>query len=261
MKGSFFSFILIFASSLFIYARWIEPTWIEVSHHSVIAPVAHALKILQLSDLHTSEFGTREKKVLSIIDTEKPDVIVVTGDSVSDSGDWAQVADFLKRLKAPLGVAVIDGNWEHWRPTPEELKIYQDANVFNLNNRSFQIADKVWIVGLDDAFSGSPDIERAFLGVPPEAFKVALFHSPVHFDAISHRIDLGLAGHTHDGQIRIPFMRPIFLPEGSGDYLSGWYTRGASRMYVSRGVGNSILEFRLASRPEVVIYTLQRPVQ
>lgn len=243
-------------ATLFIYSRLFEPLWIEVTRHQVFSSTERPLKIVQLSDLHTYEFGPREKRVLEIIRREEPDAILISGDTIANEGDWKSVGILLSRLRAPLGVFLVRGNWEHWRPDPGELKVYESSGVTFLNNEARPLSEKTWVVGLDDSLAGVPDQRGAFANVPQGAFVIALFHSPAYFDSINSRVDLGLSGHTHGGQLRIPFLPPLWLPEGSGAYVEGWYTQGSKRMYVSRGVGNSILEMRFACRPEVAIFLL-----
>lgn len=92
--------------------------------------------------------------------------------------------------------------------------------------------------------------------MPADAFRLAVFHSPATFDDIAGKIPVALAGHTHGGQVRIPLLPPIWLPYGSGDYVDGWYEKNGSRMYVTRGVGVSILPVRFLCRPEVAFITL-----
>lgn len=239
--------------AFFIYSRWIEPLWIEVTRYRVLADIEKPLKIIHLSDLHTHKFGIREKKILGIIQQEMPDTILISGDTIANEGDWKSVGTFLSRLHAPMGVFLVHGNWEHWKPNSNEHKFYEDSGITFLNNDVRQIAKGVWVVGLDDSLAGAPD-GAALAKVPPEAFRIVLFHSPTYFDSIDSRVDLVLAGHTHGGQLRIPFLPPLWLPEGSGNYVAGWYQRGANRMYVSRGVGNSIIEMRFACRPEVTVF-------
>jgi predicted MPP superfamily phosphohydrolase len=169
------------------------------------------------------------------------------------------VGVLLRRLRAPLGVFLVRGNWEHWNPDPGELKVYESAGVTFLNNDARRLDGNAWVVGIDDSLAGTPDPRRALAELPAGAFKIALFHSPAYFDSVEQRIDLGLAGHTHGGQLRIPFLPPLWLQEGSGTYVEGWYERGQGRMYVSRGIGNSILEMRLACRPEIAVFQLEPP--
>lgn len=240
-----------------VYARWVEPNWLEITRHSFPAPIEKNLKIMHLTDLHTFEVGRREKHVLEIMDMEGPDAILVSGDTISKAGDWQNVKTLLSQLHAPLGVFVVSGNWEHWIPSTDELEIYKNSGVTFLNNDSVEISKGLWLVGLDDAMAGSPDKVAAFAKVPSGTFVMALFHSPILFDDIADRTNLALAGHTHGGQVRIPFVPPLWLPFGSGEYVAGWYSRGAARMYVSRGVGNSIAEFRFACRPEIAVIELK----
>lgn len=243
---------------LLAYARWVEPSWIEVTRHQVIADIEQPLKILQLSDLHTYEFGAREKRVVEIIRHEKPDVVVVSGDTVANEGDWKSVGILLSRLRAPLGVYLVRGNWEHWKPDPDELRVYESSGVTFLHNDARRLFGNAWLVGLDDSAAGFPDQNQAFAKVPRDAFVISLFHSPAYFDSIASRIDLGLSGHTHGGQMRIPFLPPLWLPDGSGAYVAGWYAQeGSAKMYVSRGVGNSVIEMRFACRPEIAVFQLE----
>mgnify|MGYP003393456471 CR=1 FL=1 len=160
----------------------------------------------------------------------------------------------MKELRAPLGVFLVRGNWEHWRPHPDELKIYAEAGIHFLDNSNHQVRDEFWIIGLDDNLAGAPNLGKATPGLPKNAFKIGLFHSPDFFSTHSDSFDLVLAGHTHGGQIRIPFLPPLWLPEGSGPYVEGWYAAGSkAKMYVSRGIGNSVLEIRFFCRPELPI--------
>ncbi len=270
-----------------IDAFLIEPYWIEVTHHRVVAPVASPLKIAHLSDIHTSGLGRREKRMLALLDKEQPDLIAITGDSIynghlfdtflrapvvplqaSDSSiprhlrekpyddRYAGCLQVLRRLHAPLGVWFVRGNWEHWRKIRDERRFSEAARVHFLQNAASQIAPGVWIIGLDDVVFGSPDLEAAFKEVPPTAYKIVLFHSPVYFETVAGRCDLVLAGHTHGGQVYLPFLTRLWLPTGCGEFLAGWYERQGSRMYVSRGIGVSTLNVRFLCRPELAIITL-----
>ncbi len=240
----------------------IEPNWIEVTRYDArtLSPrfAGAPLKIAHLSDLHTSGLGFRERRLLALLAAEQPDVIVVTGDTIAGRGNLEATRGLLTRLHAPLGVWVVRGNWENWKPYRNERAFYASAGVNFLLNEARPVREGVWMVGLDDPSSGSPDLEAALQGVPRDAFALALFHAPAYFDRVAKRCPLALAGHTHGGQVRFPFVRPLWLPPGSGRFLEGWYEGGSSRMYVSRGVGTSILPVRFLCRPELAIITLER---
>jgi len=257
-KNIFFrSLLLIIPFVIFGYSYWIEPVWIEVSRHAVKADIKDSLTIAHLSDLHIRSLGSRESKILEILEQEKPNAVVITGDSVAENGNYQAVGTFLKKIRVPLGVWLVNGNWEHWRPSDEDTSIYQSAGVHFLNNSAEQLVNDVWLVGVDDELAGQPDLKSVY-EIPKNAFRIGLFHSPSFFDESSEHFDLVLAGHTHGGQIRLPFLPPLWLPEGSGRFVSGLYRKGNSQMYVSRGLGNSIIDVRLLCRPELSIIKISR---
>lgn len=239
------------------YAALIEPGWIEVTHHRVaLAGFGKELKIAHLTDLHIREWGRREQKLLRLLEEEKPDLIVITGDTSSPGVTDEVRAQLLSKLRAPLGVYATRGNWELWAPMEDEEGLYRKAGIQVLLNGSQKVADSVWLVGLDDALAGEPDLSQAFTGLPPGAPCVALFHSPAIAGELGGRCPVALTGHTHGGQVRLPGVGALWLPPGSGPYEAGWYDVKGTRMYVSRGLGNSILDVRFLCRPELAIITL-----
>src|SRR5437867_3294779 len=257
--------LFVFATVITVDAFWIEPDWIEVTHHQVFAPLAAPLKIAHLTDIHTRGLGRRERRMLALLESEQPDLIAITGDTVSDGGfddifskiprhlkrvrpkippgkrfprendaKYEMCREVLKRLHAPLGVWLVRGNWEHWSSVSNERGFYESVGGNFLLNAGRPVRDDTWILGFDDAVVGSPSLEAALVGVPAGAFKIALFHSPAYFERVAARCNLALAGHTHGGQVRVPFLRPFWLPPGCGRFLEGWYEQEGSRMYVSR---------------------------
>jgi predicted MPP superfamily phosphohydrolase len=248
-----------------VYGFGVEPDWIEVTHHRVAAHVSPPLTIAHLTDLHVRRIGRRERNLLAILEREKPDVVVITCDSVVD-GDrlvparerqsgftYARAGELYDRLRAPLGVWAVRGNWENVRRLRDERGYYDGHGVGLLVNESHELRPGVWLVGLDDP-EGQPDIEEALRKIPPDAFTVALFHSPALFDDVAGRVSLALAGHTHGGQVRLPLLPPFWLPDNCGRYLEGLYEDKSSKLYVSRGVGTSVLPVRFLCRPEVAIF-------
>ncbi len=250
--------VLLFAGVLALAdSLWIEPNWIQVTHHTIPADVAQPLRIAHLTDLHTSGIGFRERKLLELLDAEKPDVIVITGDSLSPSGNYEDVGALLGQLHAPLGVWLVRGNWENWHVLDGEPEFYRRRQVSFLLNRGAEIRPGIWLIGLNDSTYGHVDLDQALRPVPASAYRIALFHSPIFFAESAGRYELALAGHAHGGQVRIPFLPPLWLPPGIGPYLEGWFSRNGSRMYVSRGIGMTILPIRFFCRPELAVITLQ----
>ena len=250
-KGRIFLALATLAAGCAIDGLLVEPNWIEVTHQSVPAAVGQTLKIAHLTDLHTSGLGFRERRLLRLLEREKPDLIVITGDSVPPSGSYEAEAPVLRALHAPLGVWLIRGNWENWHARRNEAEYYRANGVNFLLNRSAEIRPGVWLVGFDDTGFARGGTERALSGVPDGAYRIALFHAPLFFSGSAGRYDLALAGHSHGGQVRLPFWGPLWLPGGIGPYLEGWFRAGGSRMYVSRGIGTTLLPVRFACRPEL----------
>ena len=124
--------------------------------------------------------------------------------------------------------------------------------------------------GEEASFFALCDGETAFplAGAPEGALRIALFHSPGYFDTIADQVHFAFAGHTHGGQVRVPLLPPLWMPNGSGRFVAGWYEaqpgaassaptqQPAARLYVSRGVGTSILPLRFNCRPEVALITV-----
>src|SRR5215813_2832525 len=104
---------------------FVEPNWIEVTHHSLSAPVAAPLKIAHLTDLHSAGLGYRERRLLELLRQEKPDLIVITGDTVSSAGTYDGESAVLRELHAPLGVWLVRGNWENRYPLRGEGEFYR----------------------------------------------------------------------------------------------------------------------------------------
>ena len=251
--------IAIFALGIAVVidARFIEPRRIEVTHHLVPSRLTRPLKIVHLTDLHTYGAGAVEFEMLRLVAAEHADLIVITGDLISSADAYEGCREVLRGLHAPLGVWVVHGNHEIWAPVKDEAGYYTSEGSTILVNESREVSQGVWIAGFDDAYAGSPDLERTLAGVPEGAFKIALFHSPVFFDEVAGRCDIALAGHTHGGQVRLPLLSPFWLPPSCGRYVDGWYEQQGSRMYVNRGIGISILPVRFLCRPEIAVFELE----
>lgn len=248
--------ILVASCSLALaYAFIVEPQWLEITRHRISLPISR-LKIAQLSDLHITKIGGLESRILRALQDEAPDLIVITGDVLADQIAIDDARIFLRQLNAPLGVYMVDGNWDHWMRPESGLRDLAEASVTLLRNRGGKVRDDVWIVGLDDALAGQPDVDLAFSVIPKEAVCISIFHSPEYFSKVQGRCVLNLAGHTHGGQVSIPWYGPMWLPPGSGKYVSGFYGAPGSRLYVSRGSGTSILPLRFFSRPELAIFEI-----
>lgn len=251
-------FLLLFSFSLGVYMSWVEPYWIEVTTHRIQGSVNQPLKIAHLTDLHTNGMFRRERKVVELVRAYEPDLIVITGDNLNRFYDFYGVSKVLSEFRAPLGVWMVRGNWEKGVPLAKEVDelekdeaaFYQKAGVRLLLNESARPRSDFWLVGFDDMVTSEKIIDSVANQAGSE-YRIALFHSPGVFPKVASRVQLALAGHTHGGQVRLPVFGPIILPSGTGGFLEGWYSREGAKLYVSRGIGNTVVDVRLGARPEV----------
>lgn len=244
---------------LLAYMFAVAPYRIELTTHRVQLALRHPLRVLQIADLHSVGLGRRERDVLELVASTRPDLIVVTGDSVTSGARCQDAAATLDLLRAPLGVWFVPGNWEYWMAEQQDSScLCPSSKVHCLRNQAERVRDDLWIAGLDDLMEGSVAPDQALADVPSEAALLVLAHEPTALRHIARR-SIVFAGHTHGGQICLPWYGPLALPPESGPYVSGWYQRGAVKMYVSRGIGTSVVPARLWCGPEVALFDIAPP--
>ena len=227
---------------------------IEITRHVVAAPVARRVTLALVADLHFVRVGERERRLIELLERERPDAIALNGDFGEIGGEPDACGPVLERLRAPLGVWATLGNWDYAHPVADWNAFLDARGVRLLRNAATRLVEGLWLAGLDSALLGWPDLEAALVGVPGEALVATLIHCPVLFDDVAGRVPLVLAGHAHGGQLRLPPLPPLYMPSGCGPFVSGWYERRGSRMYVSRGIGCSSLPVRIGSRPEIALF-------
>ena len=252
-------------------AFFIEPGRIEVTHHDLRRQRDGVdLRLVQLSDLHLQAFGEHEKSLAHQVKELRPDLVVLTGDMIDRADAFPFLQAFVKNFGATPLIAV-PGNWEHWSGLDFEnlraaIEIQQGNHLLLNGQSSFTKGNRtVQLIGLDDFTGGNPDLsllERIEYFQKEKVTTVLLQHSPGFFDLSEvrrimglNRLTLCLSGHTHGGQITIAGWVP-FTPRGSGHFVAGFYDIPGCRLYVSRGVGTSVISARLGSRPELAVFDL-----
>ena len=234
--------------------------WELVEHRCPFPGLTSPLSVLQLSDVHVRGVDDALRALCARISTVQADLVVLTGDVVTRG--WTRAATdllFSSLPRTPLGTFAIMGNWEYWAQAPpdtwrfvlgrHDIPLLLDASV---------ALGPLPLVGTDDALAGTPDIDRAFAGVPEGHPALVLTHSPALFDTLAGpRAPVVLAGHTHGGQVVLPKLGSFFLPRGSGGYPWGWYQRGPSHLFVSRGLGWSVAPLRVRCPPEIALLRLE----
>lgn len=262
------------ATSLgYVYTRYIEPKNITISKHIVKHPLIPKnfdnVKIVQFSDTHIGHFFDLNdlKKVIDKINDLAPDIVFFTGDLLDAPNQYTRTNDvhiYLNQIVAPLGKYYIYGNHDHGGYGSEIYKDIMDRSQFKLLlNNSIGITkenDEIVIAGLDDCMLGKPDFASTFKNQQATKFTIILVHEPdVAPISEEYGAHLQLSGHTHGGQIQLPFYGPLITPPLGSDFYEGHYKVGDSQMslYVNRGIGTTRLPFRFLSRPEISLYTLK----
>ena len=249
----------------------IEPNRLAVSSHLLAtgAQNGSAIRLVQLTDLHLHDVGRHVRAVAAQTTALRPDLIALTGDSVDRSDALPLLAEFLELLANETPKVATLGNWEHWAGVnvTELRALYDRHNCRLLVNQPAGLSVRgrqLTFVGLDDLVGGAPDLPAATRGVSAdESTRILIQHCPAFRDAqivqdanARAPFAMMLAGHTHGGQVA-PFGHALYRPQGSGRYVNGWY-RDAERvpMYVSRGIGTSVVPIRLGAIPEIAVFDL-----
>ncbi len=234
------------------------------------------LKIIHLSDLHNTEFGKDNEKLLRIIKEQEPDAVFVTGDTIDGFYTNIQIpVNLFKEILKISDVYFIVGNHESRVNTnvhTEFIDALSEIGVIVLKDSSTYIekdGERIQVIGLKDASDYKADynndykvkITETIKNLDDEnAFSILLSHHPELFPEYKNTdIDLVFSGHAHGGQFRLPFIGGIIAPEQGlfPEYDAGVFTENNTTMVISRGLGNSIIPVRINNSPEVVVVTIK----
>jgi hypothetical protein len=262
----FVAVIVVFA--LLAYAWQIEPRRIGVTRLRLPDALARALgneRVVYIADLHVMRGWIQERPLLATLAALDPDYLLVGGDLVWYEGDVDRTLELLKRLHARKGVFAVLGDSDYngrvrncaYCHVPETRELRHDLPVRVLRNEAVELAGgKVRLVGLDVEERGgwAPTVDRWLDGREPT---IVLTHFPYALPVIASRgADLVLAADTHGGQIAAPrwMIRLLFGPLRE-HFLYGWFHERSTPMFVTRGIGESIVPLRFGRPPEVVLFT------
>lgn len=267
--GIFLLFLLIF---LLIWGKFIEPNLLTTNDYRItensLPNSFDGVKIVHFSDVHygTGFTENRLKKLTNEINSLKPDIVVFTGDLIDQKyqtteSDIKNIVKYLNKIEANLGKYAVIGNHDFYNEDFEN--IMYDSEFIILKNNYDTVYNRtnqpIVIYGLDNITYGIPK---------PEIFndketndikyKIVLLHEPDYTNEFvnNYDINLVLAGHSHNGQVKLPVIKPFHLPNGSKEYYNGYYKLNNTDLYVSNGVGNSIYDFRLFTPPSINLYRL-----
>ncbi len=246
------------------YGYFIEPYWPEVTHVQIksqkLSPSSQRVRIAHISDLHSDPKVRLEERLPAIIADEKPDLIVFTGDTINSPGGLGTFKNCLTKLSGIAPTFVVKGNWDSgfWR----RLDLFGDTGAQELNGTATPVTvgnTTLRIAGV--AFGSEERMTEALSEAPDDAFTVFLYHSPDLITEVAREgVDLYLAGHTHGGQIALPFYGALItLSKFDKQYEAGLYRVGETWLYVNRGIGmegGNAPRVRFCARPEITVYDI-----
>ncbi len=252
------------------YPLFIERHLVVTSRRRLVVPrlpdAFAGLRIAHLSDLH---FGalvplSAVRDVVRRANALGADLILCTGDYVHERRSAAQIDAVwpeLARLSAPLGVYSVLGNHDHWADSARSQD-WLTRTGQDLRHRTAPLerdGQRLWLAGAGDLWEDHRDLDDLLRRVPDSECRIVLAHNPDTADtAFSRPVDLMLSGHTHGGQVRLPFLGAPVLPVRNKNYSSGLCTspRGV-RVFISRGIGWACLPVRFNCLPEIALLELQ----
>jgi hypothetical protein len=226
--------------------------------------------IVQLSDLHLERLALSSEKIITMVNSASPDLIVLTGDLISARSDLPRVPTYLQGLNARYGKYMVMGNNDYSHFSRSLFKRYQELLTglgwVTLINDSEYLKDlDLWIIGVDDPATAHDDVPKAYAKLlessGSSSFRLALAHSTDCLDGIlEFGAELFLTGHTHGGQIRLPGMRPFITNTFLGDMgiYEGYHVIEGIPLYISRGIGESSIPLRLNVPPEITVFRLHK---
>jgi len=228
------------------------------------------LRIALIADLHTGGWFIDENKLRLIVDRTNqlnPDLVVLLGDYVAPNSWHSRrvepeiTAGVLKDLRAPLGVYAVLGNHDWWYNGAKVRRAFEQNGIPVLEDEVVEIRwrDKsFWLAGLADLWTRPQQIDETIAKAPPGSTMIALTHNPDIFPRLPPNVPLLLAAHTHGGQVSIPLIGTPIAPSRFGSkYTAGHVFENGHHMFVTTGIGTSILPVRFRVPPEIVVLTVK----
>ncbi len=243
------------------YGSFIEPRFLTVKRYPVrLGPGNEHLRLAVISDIHLGGYRDARwlEKVVAKVNEQQPDAIIVDGDIVTTATGLGELAP-LKELKSRYGNYAALGNWDYRVGAVDTRQQVEAFGVEVLTNENVAVGEgsrPVRFIGLDDDTFGTPDWNQAAANLPSGALKIVVAHNPDFVSEAEVRgMDLTIAGHTHCGQIRLPFIGPVPpLPTHIGRRFDcGMFAYGQTALFITPGVGEFGPRARFFNPPEVSV--------
>lgn len=267
--------LIILISSLFLYSRYLGPKGLKVKEYAItdskIPSNFYGLKIVQISDIHYKVTTTKEdlKKIVKEINSLKPDIVVFTGDLFDsnikyEEKDFKDLTNILKSINCEIDKYAIKG--EDDLDISNYDTIMSDSNFINLND-SYDLIysngnEPILLVGISSNYKNNHiknTMEEIYSKINTEYnYSILLLHEPDFINDIdSSKFNLILAGHSHNGQVVLPFIGGIIKDKYSKVYFDEYYELGNSKLFISSGIGTTKYKFRLLNKPSINLYRLR----
>ena len=225
------------------------------------------LKIAVISDIHVGSWNVHDDKLRLIVERTnelQPDMIVILGDYMAGQGQLSdrvvpeEFGPLLKELRAPLGVYSVLGNHDWWWDGRRVRRSLETNGIKVLEDEVLEVPARgrsMWLAGLADLWTRPQHVEETIAKIPPDVPIIAITHNPDIFPRLPQRVPLLLAGHTHAAQIHFPIIGPIVEPSRYG-YVRGHYYQNDHHLFITTGIGTSIIPIRFGVPPEIVLLTV-----
>lgn len=264
--------LLLISVIMSIYVTFIEPNLFIMKKYKLgnqTETTNEPFKVIQFTDTQLGDFYNLNQleKVVNKINKENPDIVVFTGDLVDHAFEYEeldQVSEILSKIQSKSGKYAIWGNHDYGgggnRYYADILKVsgfqllVNETKIVEKNNQKYEI------IGIDDGLYGEAEVDQILSKLEPANYNILLIHEPDLMDNyLSGSIDLGLAGHSHGGQVALPVIGAIAKVPLGKKYTKGFYdfeNNRKSKLFVSSGLGSTKLPFRFLNIPEAVLFEI-----
>ncbi len=265
-----FTILLLSIWSVLIEPRWVAHRIFEAKFNST-KPLG--LKVILTSDWHFTKkplwrvmTHVRAEEIIEDINKNSPDIVLITGDLIAEPSQnpifaktvEEEIAQTLGKLKASKGVYAVLGNHDNWYSHERMKQALEQQHIQVLENEVFfNKPAKLWIAGVGDDTTGHAQAIKLASQIPNDAPTLLMMHDPASFAELPNLNSISFAGHTHGGQIYIPWYGALVIPSRAPrSWAYGWVEHHNNLMYVTSGLGVSILPVRFNMRPEWVQFNI-----
>ena len=273
----FLAFIAVFVGTYF-YAKYFGTIGFKVNEYIIedkdISKDYDGLQIVHLSDIHFDDDLNVDnfKKIISDVNLHKPDIVVFTGDLISNTisdEKYEELVEIMNTLEVSIGMYAIDGNhdykYKRWN------NLIEDCGFINLND-SYEVIytdsyESIFIAGISNNTYTTKNIEDKsetifdYLNSDEynSTYNILLMHEPDFITDIDYKLfDIVMAGHSHNGQVRLPFIGAFYTPTNAKNYYKPYYNLDGTHFYISNGIGTSELPVRLFNKPSYNLYRIAK---